>query len=246
MRQVIFQDTEKIEFLDQRWYKMKGKEVYYPSVTTVLDAFPKPPQFFTWLKENGQNADEIRDTAADVGSKVHNATEHYDNGNPLVWDDKQYSLLEWQLLCKYHEFTNRFKPELIANEQSYCSEILQVGGTLDRVVRIGDKNWLIDIKTSNAVYEHYFVQLTAYYKMFIEVNPEIPIDHIGILWLKAKTRTEGKSRTMQGIGWQMVMPDNTIEYYWDLWEATYKLWRVQNPNAKPLNKVYPATLQREF
>lgn len=239
---VYIQHTDKLEFLDQRYY-YEG-DFYAPSVTTILEAFPKTAQFYEWLKKVGEDANSIRDAAGEVGSKIHAATEQYDNGDALVWDDKYFNLEEWQLLCRYNDFRQRFDFKMIANEVSYCSKNLILGGTLDRVFDYNGLRYLVDLKTSNSLYDHFWLQLSAYKELWNEFNPELPIDRIAILHLKAATRTEGKKGDIQGVGWALREPDNTTDYYYDLFKATYKLWLTQNKDAKPKNLVYPNSLQR--
>jgi len=248
MRPVIFQDNDKITWMDQRWYRIEETDTYFPSVTTILEAYPKPFALFEWMKKHGENADEIRDAAAEVGSRVHQAIETYDKGIEITWadanGDPQYTLLEWQLICKYVEFHTKTNYELVCNEISYCSEKLRYGGTIDKIARFNGKLWLIDNKTSNAIYDSHWLQLAAYKRLWEEKNPDHLIDQIAILHLKAQTRTEGKGDAIQGKGWKLCLPEQPLEYYYDLFDATYKLWSSQNPSAKPLNRVYPAVLKK--
>ena len=237
---VYIQHTDKVEWLDQRFYY--DIDFYAPSVTTILEAFPKTPQFYEWLKTVGKDANDIRDAAGDTGSKIHATTERYDNGEEITWDDKEYSLEEWQLLCRYNDFRTRFPFNLVANEISYCSHDLIFGGTIDRVFEYNGSRYLVDIKTSNSLYDHFWLQLAAYQRLWNEFNPEIPVDKIAILHLKALTRTEGKDGAIQGIGWALREPDKSSREYFDLFQATYKLWKVQNPEAKPKNQIYPNKL----
>lgn len=248
MRTVVLQKNDKVEWLDQRYYKVND-EVFFPSVTTILEAYPKPAALFEWLKENGKNSDELRDAAADVGSNVHKAIEDYDEGKEICWADSygrpQYSLMEWQLICRYVAFAQKVNYELISNETSYCSNVLMYGGTIDKVCAFNGKVWLIDNKTSNSIYDSHWLQLSAYKKLWEEFNPTIKIDNVAILHLKAQTRTEGKGDAIQGPGWKLCMPDKPLEYYDSLFDATYKLWHAQNPSAKPLNRVFPAMFKRQ-
>ncbi len=239
--QVYVQDNDKVTWLDQRYYFDKDDN-YAPSVTTILSAFPKTPQFYEWLKSVGKDANDIRDAAGEVGTKIHAATEGYDNGAELLWDDSLYNLEEWQLLCKYHDFRTRYAFNLIANEKSYMSRELAYGGTIDRIFEYEGHRYLIDIKTSNSVYDHFWLQLAAYQRLWNEFNPEMPVDKIAILHLKSMTRTEGKGDAIQGHGWKLHEPEKSSRDYYDYFQATYKLWKVQNPDAKPKNLIYPNKL----
>lgn len=237
----IDSENNRIEFLDARFYQKDGQ--YFPSVTTILEAYPKGPAFYEWLKMMGDKADEVRDSFGKRGSVVHNLTEQYDLGNEVsLFDDfgAKYTSFEWAMFERYVEFSERFKPEVLLIEANYCNADLGFGGTLDRVVKMKDKTVLIDIKTSNYLHNHYWLQMAAYSKMY-EAENEKPIDEIAILWLNAKTKTDGKKDAVQGNGWQLKFPDKPIKDYWDLFKATHALWKVEFGTMKPKNIFYNLT-----
>ncbi len=80
---LINSETNRIEFLDSRFYRDTRTGQMVPSVTTLLEAWPKGAQYYEWLKKNGENADAIRDEAGRRGSVVHNLTESLDLGNEV-------------------------------------------------------------------------------------------------------------------------------------------------------------------
>lgn len=238
---------DRIEFLDSRYYEDKKSGLFYPSATTILDAYPKPYAFYEWIKKYGEDADEIRDEAGRKGSEVHQLCEDYDNEIECNMVDEKgnalFKQIEWAMFERYVEFRDRFpKYELLANELHYVSSELGFGGTLDRVFEIDNgvikSRILVDIKTGNGLYNHFWLQLAAYVQLWNEVNPEVQIDNIGILWLNAKTRTVGKVNDIQGKGWQLVRPDNGIDYYWKLFQAVQRVYNEENAGAKPRNTSY--------
>lgn len=239
----ISPEKNRIEFTDSRFYQHANGN-FYPSVTTILDAYPKSAAFFEWLKKAGEDADEIRDEAGRKGSAVHQLCEDYDAELECsILNDfgkPQYKQIEWAMFERYVEFRSRFKYELVANELHYISPVLGFAGTLDRVFRVDGKLVLIDIKTSNALHNHYWLQQAAYKAMWDEVNEE-KIDQIKILWLNAKTRTEGKGTTIQGIGWQLKESDYGTDHYWNIFQSVYKLWQEENRGMKPRNTSYQIT-----
>ena len=79
----IDQDAKQVNFLDTRFYK-KG-EKYYPSVTSVLQYFPKNKFFENWLKDVGHNSDIIVRKTANEGTQVHEAIEDYLLGKEITW-----------------------------------------------------------------------------------------------------------------------------------------------------------------
>ena len=66
--------TNQLTFVDGRFYHDEDGN-YFPSATTLLEAYPKPFALIQWMKEMGSKADEIRDNAGRRGSTVHQLTE---------------------------------------------------------------------------------------------------------------------------------------------------------------------------
>lgn len=241
---IIEEDRNQVTFLDCRYYTDELGD-FYPSSTTVLDAYPKPYFFYEWLKTVGDRADEIRDAQGDKGSTVHKLTDLYDQGEEVSLRDIngeiKFKRSEWAMLEKYIEFSERFKPEILTTELSLVSPKLGYGGTIDRVMKLGGKTLLVDIKTGNSIYNHFWLQMASYVKLHEEIYPEVKIDGMAILYLNAKTRTEGKKGDIQGRGWQLIYPPKEFEHYWKLFMATHILWLEENEDAKPKNVSYQLT-----
>lgn len=251
--------AKRITFLDQRFY-FTEEGVAVPSVTTILEAYPKGPAFFEWLKRNGEDSDEIRDEAGRRGSRVHNLTERFDKGEEVTLIDGSgeisMSVSEWNMFEKYVQFRERNPNLLLAEvEQNYVNGQLGYGGTVDRVFIINDAvrgRIMVDIKTSSMIHAHYWLQLAAYKKMMNsrlegEIDREFLKKHhvegVAILWLNAKTRTDKEAKTpgadCQGIGWQFVNRDPSDEVRdLTLFNATHKLWLAENETAKPRVSSY--------
>lgn len=236
----------QLTFLDTRFYVTESGD-YVPSVTTYLEAYPKNAAFFEWLKKVGDDADEIRDEAGRKGSVVHGLTERYDNGEEIsLLDDNGYigyKLNEWAMFEKYVEFRTRFNTNIIHTELNLVSEVYKMGGTIDRVMTIEGKLYLLDIKTSNAVQPHYWLQLAAYQSLLLEKQPGLKLDGVAILWLNAKTRTEGKKGAIQGKGWQLCTCEDGTEMikYWNRFKACQTLWLAENEDSKPRQLTYSIT-----
>lgn len=226
--------NNRIDFLDNRFYSHEDGN-YYPSVTTIGDAWPKGIEYYTWLKKVGEDADQIRDDAGLRGSNVHNLTERYDNGDAVNLLNENgfigYKMSEWAMFERYIEFRKRFPCEVIHSELNLVSPTLGFAGTLDRVINLNGKRVLLDIKTSNAIYDFYWLQLAAYRRLlFVECGEFV--DEVAVLWLNARTRTEGTKGAIQGIGWQLISQANT-DSEWDLFQATHKIWLAVNGSMKP-------------
>lgn len=237
--------SNQLTFLDTRYYRTDSGD-YVPSVTTYLEAYPKSAAFYEWLKNAGKDADEIRDEAGRKGSAVHDLTERYDNGEEVSLLDENgyigYKLAEWSMFEKYVEFRTRFETSIIHNELNVVSDLYKMGGTIDRVMKVKDDLLLLDIKTSNAVHPHYWLQLSAYKKLLLE-KQDLKIDGVAILWLNAKTRTDGKNGTIQGKGWQLCINKDEQEQakHWKLFQSCQELWLAENEDQKPRQVSYSLT-----
>lgn len=239
-----FLNIDSVTFPDGRFYSEDDWKTWQPSVTSILEVYPKGFGFQQWLKDVGNNASEIADRAAAVGSKIHSLTEDLNNGKEVVYDHS-FDLIEWQMLCKFVDFWTNVQPELIANELTMISSDLGFAGTLDRVLKINGLNYLVDIKTSNYLHDTHELQLSAYAKLWNELHPELQIDKTAILWLKASTRTEKidhEKEIYQGKGWQLKIFDDYEGAFKDF-QHVQAIWKRCNPNPQPMNLVYPMTLK---
>jgi hypothetical protein len=231
----------RIEFTDNRFY-ITEDGTYVPSVTTILDCYPKDAHFFQWLKDVGDKADHIRDEAGKRGSVVHNLTERYDAGEEVTFLSAngfpEFKMLEWAMFERYVDFTNSHNPEILMMEEHFASSELGYAGTIDRIIKLNDKKILMDIKTSNNLHNSYWLQLAAYFKLLLTCTAH-GVDEVGILWLNAKTRTTGKGGAIQGIGWQLIT--KSVEDIMDDLAAFYhtkSLYDTLNKDVKPRNISY--------
>lgn len=242
---IIDNNKGRIEFLDNRFYLTNDEETpYVPSVTTILEAFPKTAEYYQWLKKVGEDADNIRDEAGRRGSVVHQLTEQYDMGEECTLispsGTPQYKMIEWSMFERYVDFSTKHNPINESIEMNIVSATYGYAGTLDRIIDLNGKKILMDIKTSSSIYPSYWLQLAAYWMLFRNhTHFEKHIDQVGILWLNAKTRTEGKNGAIQGPGWQLITKDvKDIDQDVELFEATHKLWLALNEGSKPRQISY--------
>ena len=189
-------DLKRFEFFDQRFYTDDDGETYFPSVTHVLDCFPKDSHLMDWLKDMGRNADIYIKEAGDVGTNVHNLIDQFlqNPGVEFHLVDSEgapmYSKLEWKMALKALEFFDTVKPQIISTEQNIISKTMKIGGTLDLGCRIRNKTAIVDHKTSNSIQITHWIQLAVYAKLWNEVYPDQQVETCYILWLKADTRGE--------------------------------------------------------
>jgi hypothetical protein len=238
-------DNKQINVLDQRFYQRNGK--FYPSVSSILNYFPKNQFFHSWLKDVGYNSDIIAQKAASEGTQVHNAAEAFLNGEDITWIDEfgnvKYNLDVWKMILKFADFWNNNKPELVATEYHLFSDKYEYAGTADLIVRFKDELWLMDIKTSNTLHTSYELQLAEYAEAWNETHDE-KITKTGIIWLKAATRGIDKTgKKVQGEGWQLKTFDKSIEDSMKMFVNVQEIYKLENPDAKPHTESLPTSIK---
>jgi len=241
----INSESKRVNILDNRYYSRNDK--YYPSVTSILQYFPKGKHYETWLKDVGHNADFIAKKAAEEGTQAHDAIENYLKGEKIVWvDDRgysKYSLDVWKMILRFHDFWSTYKPILIESEIHLFSDKHIYAGTADLVIELGGVRWLLDIKTSNSMHVAHELQLAAYAVAWNEMFEE-KIEHIGILWLKSSKRGENKNgKSLQGKGWELYVPERSIEQNFKLFQHIQELYVLDNPTPKPTKEQLPTEIQ---
>ena len=113
---------------------------------------------------------------------------------------------------------------------------------MDLILKLDDKIWLIDIKTSNTLYDSYDLQVSAYAQAYTELTGE-KVDRTGILWLKSMKRGDSKKEgTYQGKGWEIKPVDNTEENM-DMFMSVYKIYKIKNKDFLPVYKTIPTTIK---
>jgi hypothetical protein len=243
-RIVEYKEGDKqVNVLDSRFYRRDTK--YYPSVTSILNYFPKNQFFHSWLKDVGHNSDIIANKAAGEGTQVHNAVEAFLNGEELVWIDDngnaKYNLDVWKMILRFADFWNTHKPELVTTEYHLFSDVHEYAGTADLIVRLFGNLWLLDLKTSNSLHTSYDLQLAAYATAWNETHTE-QVTHTGILWVKANTRSEGKGGKIQGKGWELKMVSD-IESNFKMFKNIQEIYKMENPDHKPYTEILPTSVK---
>jgi len=235
-------DNKQINILDTRYYRRNNK--YYPSVSSILNYFPKGKYFEDFIKSNGFNSDIIAQKAAYEGTQVHKAVEKFLDGEEIIWVDQdgvaQYNLDVWKMILKFTQFWKEYKPELIASEYHLFSDEYMFAGTTDLVVKMGEKYKMIDIKTSNSLHTSQKLQLAAYAQAWNETH-DVHIEEIDILWLKAATRGPAKDK-IQGSGWQLKSAGD-INSNFEMFKKIYDIYKIENPDDEPVFLSLPLSVK---
>lgn len=176
----------KFTYMDSRYYWKDG--VAYPSVTTILSAYPKP-YLIEWRGNLGNEAaDKIMKEAAEKGSAVHSAVEKalrygakirwYQPGeqyapSDIVVDD-QFTYISIQKIARWFEIV---QPRVVKTEFVVWSPKYDFAGTVDLLVEIAGGTYevngakplelesgyyIVDFKTGRTVGAEARMQLGAY------------------------------------------------------------------------------------
>jgi hypothetical protein len=107
-----------------------------------------------WLKAI---PDYQRNTAADIGTRVHALAESIAKGLPVTMTDE-----ERPFLAAFQRFLDEWKPTYLATEQMVASLTHRYAGTLDAITFMAGDTYILDVKTGTGVYPETSLQLSAY------------------------------------------------------------------------------------
>jgi hypothetical protein len=242
----ISDDHKQITLPDSRYYRRNGE--YYPSITYVLQYYPKGKYFEDWLKQVGFSADHIVRKASEEGTQVHNMIENYLNGKELTfldeYDNPRYNPDVWQMFIKFVDWWEEYKPTLIEAEVHLFSDKYKVAGTCDLVCELNGELWVIDFKTSNHLQTTYDLQTAVYAQCFEECFGK-KVDRTGILWLKSSKRGPAKGK-MQGKGWEMYESSRSKEENLDIFQTVKLLFDLENQNPSPIFTGFKTRAKRDL
>jgi len=242
----ISKDHKQITLPDSRYYRRNGE--YYPSVTYVLQCYPKGKHFEDWLKKVGYSADWIKKKSAEEGTAVHELIEKYFEGNEMNYLNERGNPTMnpeiWKMFLRFVDFWETYKPTLIETETHLFSDELKIAGTVDLICEIKDELWVIDFKTSNHLQTTYDLQGAIYAKCYEECFGK-KVNRVGVLWLKSKSRGEDKSGTkLKGKNWEIYESPRTQEENLEIFKSVKKIFDLENPKHKPATTSFKTSVKR--
>lgn len=236
-------------YQDERWYHRRILEGtaddFVPSVTWICSHYPKGVGFYRWLAGKGwDEAEEIKASAGDKGSKVHQAigvllsggTVEIDDSfeNPRTLEQEPLTASEYECLMSFVEWFREFQPRVIDFEYTVWNERFRYAGTVDLKCRInldGYRNeWIIDVKTSPEIWPAYELQITAY--KHAEPVPEAQRRKIKLAILQVGYR---RNKTKK---WKF----SRVAEQWPLFLAARKIWEKETAGVHPLQREFPLRL----
>lgn len=142
---------------------VNGNVWWYPSVTKIIKATsPTPPGLMQWYAKHGfEEANKLRDDAAERGTEMHVLFERYMSGQYV--DMSSLSEFHAKALMSFDQWYRDYEVEPLAVEVLLHSDTYGYAGTADLVCRIkGGKVVLVDFKSGSSIYDDYAVQLEMY------------------------------------------------------------------------------------
>ncbi len=181
-------NVTRMDTRDGRFYEVvdnDGVIKHYPSVTTVLKAFPSD-YLAQWRGNVGnEEADRVFKEAGERGTFIHKSFEDLLTGTAFhyreipagqrgfVIDDQTLFIQLYRLA----EFMRLVNPIVLASEQIVYNHEYEFAGTIDMLLDIEDGQYaingrnpvylpkgvyLVDIKTANSIHQTHHWQLGAY------------------------------------------------------------------------------------
>lgn len=173
--------------IDSNKYIYNG--VYVPRVTEILSSMLHEDYITQWSNGLGfkrKRYKNVLENAAEIGSYTHNFIEQYikygtEPDFSIVFDTQRSQVENaFNAFRHWWEIVSKNNINIIFSEQELLCPWF--GGTLDLLIEVDNKKYLIDFKTSNHPSYKYFMQLSAY--MFIlREYMNINVDGCGILLL---------------------------------------------------------------
>ena len=222
---------------EDRWYNLDEKS--YPSVTWILDSYPKGYAFSKWLGDlpSFEESQTIMKSAGERGSKVHWGIETLLYGKPLSITDipdghyEPFSSKEWQYILNFKNWYDKYQPIIESIEQVVVDPVEGYGGTIDLVCIINNERWIIDWKTSANIYESYKCQIAAYAALYFH-KTDYPL-RMGIVRLG--------SRHKVGYEFWQGTRDEQIKYF-KLFLHVKEIWHHEHGDVEPKTIDVPETL----
>ena len=146
----------------QQWYA----DMSIKSIVANLEYIQAGKGVDEFLEEARLAAKNYKDEAADRGKAIHKWIEEYvshklGNGAMPAMPTENFILLG---VSAFQDWVEQNKVEFVWTERMVYSKEHDYVGTADLCVMIGDKFYLVDLKTSNSLWSEVCMQTAAYLK----------------------------------------------------------------------------------
>ena len=172
-------DLSYINTKSSTYHNNEGLKV--PRVTEILSTMIHSDALMYWANSLGFKGIKYKtalNNAANIGTEAHNAIERFLIDKLKSTDNIPFlGFLMWYNIITHEK---RIPIDIIYIEHSLSCQWF--GGTLDGLLKIGNKIYLIDFKTSTYVTYKYFLQLAAY-RYMLRIVEGIDVDGVIVLQL---------------------------------------------------------------
>lgn len=182
------EDYKKL--VDETPYEHNG--LYVPRVTSIISNMIHEDYLLKWANWLGfkrRNYKDEVEKAASKGTFVHHFIEDYINEDKEpdmesvprdIYQEVQTAYSSFQL---WWSIISGNEYEILMQETKLICPLF--GGTLDILIKINGKIYLMDFKTSNHVSYKYFLQMAAY-RYMLKLNYNIDLDGVGVIMFNKK------------------------------------------------------------
>jgi len=229
----ILKDCIRVTTSDERWY-IKDKVDYTSS--TWISSYVPSKELTKWMAKMGwDEAEYVKREAGAKGSRVHKGCEVLGSGGIVHHNDSysdgegnmaELTTEEYEGILSFKAFCDEVNPKIIATEKTVFNKEHLYAGTLDAIMEIKGKLWLVDYKTSANIWQSHRVQLSSYLHA-----DDVKVDKMGILQLNVKANKNKK--------WRFTEIEDEFEGFL---HAKY-FWHKANANVKPKQKDYPLKIE---
>ena len=174
----MFREIERLNEDNIRYYKI-NRGVKYPSITSVI-SFISRKKFADWRAKVGEKeANRKTKHATTRGTRLHSLVEVYlKNGDYKSMEEYKVPLVQFMFNFAKPFIDKKFGT-IYQQETTMFSKRLCLAGTVDLICEVDGELSVVDFKTSEKQkpeewLEDYFVQLSAYWAMFVERTGVVP------------------------------------------------------------------------
>ena len=145
---------------------------FYPSVTYITGFYPKGRFFEAWLKNMGNEAEVVKQLAAEKGSKVHQAIALLLGGatlsieqnliNTTTGKEEEITSDEYKTVLTFVKWFKDVNPKIISFDETVYNAVIGYAGSLDLSCEIDGVPYIVDFKTSKDIFPGHELQISAY------------------------------------------------------------------------------------
>ena len=261
----ITDNVIQITLDSERWYYLDADDPPYPSVTWILNSFPKGIGFYLWLADRVQSYDEVRavlQTRGQEGSMAHWAMENYLLGKQVNFTDehpefgRSFTAREWEFVLAGKRWCDKYEPIVKFIEAPVFGELPgKYAGTVDMVVLIDGEKFSVSSgsgKNKEIILPYGEGQIPfigdwktsqaiyASHKAQVSAYAEAAVDTEYEASAVGIIRLGSKHK----VGYEFWHGNYTeVLLYKKLFDAAYTFWAHENPDPAPKVVEVPMAIQ---